>query len=315
MKMLFISARYAGGIGGLARRTAKKLRQHGFDIKLMHVPHIPVKKLKSPSFALFGTIKAICQQEKFDVAQAFNIPSAFPMRYCNSTKKVLAVYGVYSEQMDIMHSSMVGSLARNMEIRTLRWADRLATDSKAVQRRYREKFGLDFECLYAPLDPEEFNDLPEVRKKKRQVIYIGRDSYEKGVDILRSVESRINGDVVYCTSLQWKDAMARLKESQLVVVPSRMESSPQVIREALYLKVPVVATNVGGIPELITNNENGILVKPDNSEDLLDAINTMLENRDAYRFAERGHDFLMKNLTWDALLPRYVKFYEDLIRS
>ena len=72
---------------------------------------------------------------------------------------------------------------------------------------------------------------------------------------------------------------------------------------------------MGGIPELITNNENGILVKPDNSEDLLDAINTMLENRDAYRFAERGHDFLMKNLTWDALLPRYVKFYEDLIRS
>ena len=67
MKMLFISARYAGGIDGLAYRTAKKLRQHGFDIKLMHAPHIPVKKLKSPSFALFGTIKAICQQEKFDV--------------------------------------------------------------------------------------------------------------------------------------------------------------------------------------------------------------------------------------------------------
>ena len=41
------------------------------------------------------------------------------MRYCNSTKKVLAVYGVYSEQMDIMHSSMVGSLARNMEIRNV----------------------------------------------------------------------------------------------------------------------------------------------------------------------------------------------------
>ena len=35
--------------------------------------------------------------------------------------------------------------------------------------------------------------------------------------------------------------MIRLKESQLVVVPSRMESSPQVIREALYLKIPVVA--------------------------------------------------------------------------
>ena len=314
MKMLFISARYAGGIGGLAYRTAKKLRQHGFDIKLMHAPYIPVKKLKSLSFALLGTIKAICQQEKFDVVQAFNIPAAFPMRCCSSTKKVLAVYGVYSEQMDIMHSSMVGSLARNMEIRALSWADRLATDSKAVQKRYKEKLDLDFECLYAPLDPEEFRNIPEVKKKKRQVIYVGRDSYEKGIDILRNIEPRINGDVVYCTNLQWRDAMIRLKESQLVVIPSRMEGSPQVVREALYLKIPVVATSVGGIPEMITNNGDGVLVRPGDPEELLDAVNLMLDNRDAHRFAERGHDFLMKNLTWEVLLPKYVKFYEDLIR-
>ena len=135
--------------------------------------------------------------------QAFNIPAAFPMGTAGSTKKVLAVYGVYSEQMDIMHSSMVGSLARNMEIRfTLSWADRLATDSKAVQKRYKEKLDLDFECLYTPLDPEEFRNIPEVKKKKRQVIYVGRDSYEKGTDILRNIEPRINGDVVYCTNLQ-----------------------------------------------------------------------------------------------------------------
>ena len=107
--------------------------------------------------------------------------------------------------------------------------------------------------------------------------------------------------------------MIRLKESQLVVVPSRMESSPQVIREALYLKIPVVATSVGGIPELITNNENGVLVRPGDPEELLDAVNSMLDNRDAHRFAERDHDFLMKNLTWEVLLPKYVKFYEDLI--
>ena len=67
--------------------------------------------------------------------------------------------------------------------------------------------------------------------------------------------------------------MVKLKESQLIVVPSRMESSPQVIREAFYLKVPVVATSVGDITELITNNENGILVEPDSPEDLLSAVN------------------------------------------
>ena len=315
MKMLFISAKYTGGTGRAAYGIAKKLRQCGFDIKLMHASHIPVKNLKSPSFALFGTIKAICQQEKFDIVHAFGVPSAFPMRCCNSKKKVFAMYGVYSEQMGIMHSGAIGSLAKGVEIRVMKWADKLTTDSRAVQRRYKEKFNLDFECLYGPSDPEEFRHIPEVKKKKRQVICLGRDSYEKGIDILRSVEPRINGDVVYCTGLRWEDAMVKLKESQLIVVPSRMESSPQVIREAFYLKVPVVATSVGDVTELITNNENGILVEPDSPEDLLSAVNAMLDNRDAHKFAEKGYDFLMKNRTWDVLLPKYVKFYEDLIRS
>ena len=206
-------------------------------------------------------------------------------------------------------------MAKGVEIRVMKWADKLTTDSRAVQRRYKEKFNLDFECLYIPSDPEEFKHIPEVKKKKRQVICLGRDSYEKGIAILRGVESRINGDVVYCTDLQWEDAMVKLKELQLIVVPSRMESSPQVIREAFYLKVLVVATSVGDITRLITNNENGILVEPDSPEDLLSAVNAMLDNRDAHKLAEKGYDFLMKNRTWDVLLPKYVKFHEDLIWS
>ena len=48
--------------------------------------------------------------------------------------------------------------------------------------------------------------------------------------------------------MQWRI----LKHPALLVIPSRMESIPQVIKEAFYLKIPIIATNVGGIPELIT---------------------------------------------------------------
>ena len=84
------------------------------------------------------------------------------------------------------------------------------------------------------------------------------DSYEKGIDILKKIETKINGKIVYCTNMKWEDAMENLKASSILVVPSRMESIPQVIKEAFYLKIPVIATNVGGIPELITNNKTGI---------------------------------------------------------
>lgn len=316
MKILFIAPRYSGGIGGHAYRVAEKLREHGFDVRLLHVPHIPIKKLKNPSFAILSSIKALVSTEKYDVVHAFNIPSAFAMRYVKAKKKVLSVHGVYSEQVKALHSNSTGSMADIAESRVLKWADRLTTDSKIVQKAYKEKLGLDFEFMYAPLDTSKFDEIPSVSKVEGQVAYIGRDSHEKGIDILRKIESKINGKVVYCTNVSWKEAMTVLKASSLLVIPSRMESIPQVIKEAFYLKIPIVATNVGGMPELIQDNVNGLLVTPENPEQLLETINKLLGDKESMkRFSEAGYDFVIKNLTWEVLLPKYIKFYEDLVNS
>jgi len=315
MKILFIAPKYSGGIGGHAFRVAEKLREEGFDIRLMHTSHIPIKKLKNPSFAVMSSLKAIVSREKFDVVHAFNIPSAFAMKYVNAKKKVLSIHGVYSEQVDALHSDATAAMASITEAKVLEWADKLTTDSKIVQKSYKEKLGFNFEFLYAPLDVSKFNILDETSKIKNQIVYIGRDSYEKGIDILKEIEPKINGNVIYCTDLKWKEAMSILKKSSMLVIPSRMESIPQVIKEAFFLKIPVIATNVGGIPELIENNVSGILVEPNNPEKLLEKINELIENEElAQKLAKNSHDFVMKNLTWEILLPKYVKFYKDLIK-
>jgi len=316
MKILFIAPKYSGGIGGHASRVAEKLQDYGFDVKLMHTPHIPVKKLKNPSFAVLSSLKAIMGGEKYDIVHAFNVPSAFAMKYTKAKKKVLSVHGIYSEQVDALHSDTAATFARITETKVLKWADKLTTDSKTVQKMYKEKLGFDFEFLYAPLDISKFDVLDDVTKIENQVVYVGRDSYEKGTDILRKIESKIDGKVVYCTNMKWEDAMTNLKASSLLVIPSRMESIPQVIKEAFYLKVPIVATNVGGIPELIENNVSGILVPPNDPNQLLKAVNGLLEDKEtAKRLAESGYDFVIENLTWEILLPKYIKFYEDLKNS
>ena len=316
MKILFIAPKYSGGIGGHAARVAEKLRENGFEVKLMHTSHIPLKKLKNPSFAVLSSLKALFGGEKYDVVHAFNVPSAFAMRYTNARKKVLSIHGVYSDQVKNLHSDTTATLAGVVESRVLQWADKLTTDSKTVKQEYEEKLGVNFEFLYAPLDISKFDELPSVSKIANQVVYIGRDSYEKGIDILRKIEPKINGNVVYCTNVEWKEAMTRLKESSLLVIPSRMESIPQVIKEAFFLQIPIVATNVGGIPELIENNVNGLLVPSENSEELLNKINELLSNKEmSKRLSDAGYDFVMKNLTWEILLPKYIQFYENLIKS
>jgi glycosyltransferase involved in cell wall biosynthesis len=106
--------------------------------------------------------------------------------------------------------------------------------------------------------------------------------------------------------------MKILKASQMLVVPSRTESIPQVIKEAFYLKVPVIATNVGGNPELVVHQETGILVPPEDPEKLTIAINNLLDNEERRRnFANNAFEFINKNFSWDVLLEKYTNLYES----
>jgi len=316
MKMLFISPRFSGGIGGHAAMLADKLTEYGYEVKKMEVPHVPIKNLKNPSFALFSTIKGIASREKFDIVHAFNIPSGYAMKYVKGAKKVLSVHGVFSDQVSSLHSNSVSSLAKIAELQVLKWPDKLTTDSKATQKMYKEKLELDFEYLPSPIDVTKFTDLPHVEKVPKQVVYLGRESFEKGIDVLKKAESQIKGKVVYCYDRPWKEAMTIMKSSYVVVVPSRMESLPTTIKEAFFLKIPVVATNVGGIPELVKNNETGLLVPANNPQKLAESVNKLLENKqNANQLANSGYEFIIKNMTWDVILPKYIEFYENLLTN
>ena len=314
MKLLFISPRFSGGIGGHAAMLADKLTEYGFEVKKMVTPHIPIKNLKNPSFALLSSLKGIVDREFFDIVHGFNIPSAYGMKYAKGKKKVLSVHGVFSEQVKSLHSKSITSVAKIVESQVLKWPDKLTTDSKYTQKLYKEKLDIDFDYLPSPLDVQKFNKIEDVKKIENQVAYIGRDSHEKGIDILKKAESQINGNVVYCVDRSWEDAMRIIKSSSAVVVPSRMESLPTTIKEAFYLNVPVIATNVGGIPELVIDNETGLLVPSENPEKLADAVNELLSDTEkAKKLARNGNDFVKKNMTWDVILPKYIQFYKNLL--
>ena len=311
MKILYISPRYEGGIGGHAFRVAEKLREQGYDVKLMYVPHVPIKNLKNPSFVIFGIIKAIFDREKYDVVHAWNVPSAFVMKFVKAKKKVLSVHGIYSEQIDALHSTATSNMVSNAESKVLKFADILTTDSKSVQKTYKEKLDLDFVYLPAPLDTKKFDQIPDVKKIDNQIAYIGRDSFEKGIDILRNIEPQIRGKIVYCTNMSWIEAMKNLKASSILVVPSRMESLPQSIKEAFYLKIPVIATNVGGIPELIQHEKTGILIPSENELEMINTINNLIKNDSLIEtMTKNAFDFINKFYSWEALLPKYIELYE-----
>ena len=314
MKFLFISPRFSGGIGGHAAMLANKLTQNGHHVKKLETTHLPIKNLKNPSFAVLSSLKSLVDRNSYDIVHGFNVPSAYAMKYAKGKKKILSIHGVFSEQVDSLHSKSVSSLAKSAESQVLQWPDKLTTDSKATQKLYKKKFDIDFEYLPSPLDTSMFENIGSVEKIENQVAYVGRDSHEKGIDILKAAESKINGNVVYCTDRSWEDAMKIIKSSSVVVVPSRMESLPTTVKEAFYLNVPVIGTDVGGIPELIKNNETGIIIPPENPSKLAQAVNELLSDKEkAEKLAINGNTFVTNNMTWDVILPKYIQFYENLL--
>jgi len=312
MDILFISPTYTGtgGIGPHAFRVAEKLREHGFNVELMDVPHIPIKNMKNLSFSMFGTLKALSNKKTYDAVHAWNVPSAFIMKKIKAKKKILSVHGIYSHQVGMLHSKLTSNIVNSKESQVLDWADVLTTDSKFVQSEYT-KLGKKFEYIPAPLDSKKFQDIPMV-EKKNQIVFVGRDSYEKGIDILRNIEPKLNASVKYCTDLDWNDAMKIVKESKILIVPSRTESIPQVIKEAFFLQVPVIATNVGGIPELISDGNTGLLVPPENPQEMANTINTLLDDDETQqKLSKNAFDFINKNFSWDVLLEEYIKLYQS----
>jgi glycosyltransferase involved in cell wall biosynthesis len=313
LNILYISPTFVGGIGGHAFRVSEKLNQNNFNVELMKIPHLPIKNLKNPSFTILGKIKTMMNRKSYDLVHAWNIPSGIIMKNIKANKKILSIHGVYGEQVEAIHSKSISKLGKIAEKNAIRNADILTTDSKFVQKIYFDKFGLKIEYLPAPLDIKKFVNLPK-SKLKNQVVFIGRDSHEKGIDILKSIESSINCKVIYCTNIDWAETMKILQESKLLIVPSRQESLPQVIKEAFYLKVPVIASDVGGISELVENNKTGILVPNENPEKLKIAINNLLENIELQEILKQNaYNFILEYFTWEKLLPKYTKFYNNLL--
>ena len=280
----------------------------------MNIPHIPIKNLKNPSFALFSSLKGIFSKN-YDIVHAFNLPSVFAMRFSKGKKKVLSLHGVYSEQIKVLHSNGMSNFAGNVESKVLNWPDALTTDSRVTQHEYK-KLGFNLKYLPSPIDISNFNQVPDVKKIPNQIAYVGRDSFEKGIDILKSAESKINGKIVYSTNLSWIEAMKNLKASEILILPSRMESSPTTVKESFYLKVPVIATDVGGVSELVKHDNTGILIPPNDASKLVEAVNMLLQNKEkSKQLAEQGYNFVTENMTWDVVLPKYVEFYEKLLKT
>jgi glycosyltransferase involved in cell wall biosynthesis len=137
----------------------------------------------------------------------------------------------------------------------------------------------------------------------RSFVFVGRLTEQKALPVLLDAIDRVDGArlvivgdgperamlegrasdrVTFAGSLPREDVLAHLAAARAAVLSSAWENLPHAAVEALAVGTPVVSTAVGGVPEVVTDDVNGLLVPPNDVEALADALRRVLED-DALR--------------------------------
>ena len=113
-----------------------------------------------------------------------------------------------------------------------------------------------------------------------------------------------------------EDVTPLVHAADVIVVPSRKEGQGIVALEAMAARKPVVASHVGGLPELILNGETGLLVPPNDPAALNEALRALAASP-ALRsqMGKRGRERVDRHFTLDAMVERLSAIYRESVQS
>ena len=149
-----------------------------------------------------------------------------------------------------------------------------------------------------------------IRKKINAELWLIGDGaeMESCQEIFR--EHGVSNDV-HCWGLQ-RDVPPILAQTDLLLMTSRNESFSLVALEAMACGVPVLSTNVGGIPEVVINGHTGALFDPDDEETAINFGIEILSNRGQHKKMKTAALNHAHTFGWEEMIPRYASLYREL---
>ena len=310
------TAEIIGGARVLFAETARQLEQRGFDVDLINTarprPNLRRRKILWHEFrTLARTLRGILRQGRradlvFLNTSAHSIYSmlvgvSIIWLLCRALRRPLALrfFGGHLSQS----YQRYGPARRRLMERTF-----LRSALVYVETR---RLGADFG------NPDNFRWLPNTREfpparpgrdKMRRLLFMGQLRMEKGLAEALAACRALPADchlqvfgpgmpntdwtlfdghprATYGGMLDHADVPRVLSEHDLLLFPSYMpsETYPGVIVEAFQSGVPVVATPIGGVPEIVEHEANGLLAEPRSAASLQAAIQRLIDDPDLYR--------------------------------
>ncbi len=124
-------------------------------------------------------------------------------------------------------------------------------------------------------------------KKNKNLLYLGE----------------VDGELKYCI----------FKNTKIFILPSYIEGLPMVLLEAMSYSIPIITTYVGGIPDIIKNGTNGVLVKPGDIIEMKHQIDSLLNDKHFYSLiSKNAFKTYSENFTDEIGLRRIIEIYNSI---
>ncbi len=165
----------------------------------------------------------------------------------------------------------------------------------------------------------EYKGLMTLLKAQRlhnnQKLIIAGTSPEEQIYHNYSKEHHLNVD--FTGHINYERLGELIKNCRAVIIPSQCyENSPNIVLEAYSYCKPVIGSRIGGIPELIDENQTGLLFEAGNDEELMKCMRIFHDDRKlAHEMGSRGHELLQLKFTPQRHYEELVKLYNSVVRK
>jgi len=345
-----VNVNYVRGVGNpltrywrFARSASKKLeelnRNFGFDVVHANLPLVPSFAIPKESVkVLISTVHSTWKGE----AEAIKYGSR---RKLNPNEKLMLRFNslLRSYEKKLMKRSdalIAVSLYTRNELTEL-----YDVDEEKIHVIYN---GVDTQKFKPNRDRVGLRLELGLEKEQKTILCVGRLYYRKGITtLLQSIPKVVQKfeDVKFVISgkgfkkneekLRKLAEKLKIKESvmflgyvpdeklpdlyaasDIFVLPALYENFPFAILEAQSTGLPVISTKVGGIPEFLTNNKNGLLVEPGDPEQLAQRIMILLEDPElAEELGRRGRKLVEEKFAWPLIASKVVDLYHEISKA
>ncbi len=297
------------------------------------------------SEAAKNTLKRLVPNEGIEaVGFSDNFPNFLYWRPPQPCRMVVGLHGPRHMFRQIRHADYpINERVHRLTVAAVKGADAWYTPSQFMQRFTAAYYGIPqnrIAVIPNAVDTRLFT--PAKEPPEPGILFSGRFSAAKGADVLvdivpsllaaspatsftivgesaagsdgrpladhllqRATEAGVASRITWRRGIPYDDLPALYRRSSLVVLPSEFESFSMTCAEAHASGVPVVATNVGGIPEVVEDGRTGLLVPPEDRHATRGAIERLLGNaEERLAMGRRARERAESRWSYEAVAPR-----------